>query len=137
MDAFLNGKLQNEITNDKSLSEDAKKQAESILAEIKGGADFAETAKKYSEDTDNASKGGDLGTIEKNQMVPQFEEAAYKLNVGEVSDVVETVYGYHIIKVTAIDGEKRNVSHILIKARDFDWWIADQTKKAKVSYWVK
>lgn len=72
-------------------------KAESVLNEIKGGLDFAEAAKKYSADS-SAVNGGDLGTFTRGQMVPEFEEAAFALNTGEISGVVKTMYGFHIIK---------------------------------------
>jgi len=77
------------------------KQIKKILSEIKGGKDFAEAAKEYSEDV-SASLGGDVGFVKKGQMVPEFEKAVYRLKEGEISDVVETEYGYHIIKAEEI-----------------------------------
>lgn len=136
IDTFLNGKLQNAIQDDKSLNADAEKKANEVLAKVKAGEDFAELAKKYSEDT-TAAKGGDLGSVKKGQLVPEFEDALWKLQVGQTSDLVKTVYGYHIIKLTAINGEERTASHILIKTKDFDTWMADQVKNAKVKYWIK
>lgn len=138
IDTFLSGKLQNAIQNDASLNADAKKQAEDVLSKAKAGQDFAELAKKYSQDTATASKGGDLGMVKKGTMVPEFEDALWKLkNVGDVSDLVKTVYGYHIIKLTGINGDQRQASHILIKTKDFDTWLADQVKSAKIVKWVK
>ena len=78
-----------------------KKQIKEILAELKGGKDFAEAAKEYSEDV-SASLGGDVGFVKKGQMVPEFEKAVYRLKEGEISGVVETEYGYHIIKAEEI-----------------------------------
>lgn len=78
----------------------AQQQAESLLAQIKAGADFAELARKHSQDPGTAGKGGDLGFFSRGAMEPTFEEAAFGLKVGEVSAVVKTPYGFHIIKVT-------------------------------------
>ncbi len=81
--------------------ETVKKKAETVLAKAKAGEDFSELAKTYSEDS-SAANGGDLGFFDKNQMVPAFSEAAFSLGKGEISDVVESRFGYHIIKVTDV-----------------------------------
>ncbi len=73
--------------------------AEKTLAEAKGGADFAELTKKYSEDESNAKTGGDLDYFGRGRMVPEFEEAAFTQTPGTISDLVKTSYGFHIIKV--------------------------------------
>ncbi len=86
------------------LSEDKKaeklKLAESILARAKGGEDFAKLAKEYSEDSVSAVQGGDLGYFSPGMMVQEFNDKAFSMKVGEISDIVETQFGYHIIYLT-------------------------------------
>ena len=79
-------------------------QAEAIVAEARGGADFAELARQYSEDDGTKELGGDLGPISPGQMVPEFEGAAYALDQGEISDPVSSLFGVHIIKATEKTG---------------------------------
>ncbi len=74
-------------------------KADDILNQIHHGADFADLAKKNSEDPGSAEKGGELGWIVKGQTVPNFEKTAFSLKPGELSGVIETEYGYHIIQV--------------------------------------
>ena len=74
--------------------------ANEVLDKLNNGADFAELAKEYSTDTGTADNGGDLGFFGRGQMVKEFEDAAFSIKVGEISQPVKTQYGYHIIKVT-------------------------------------
>jgi len=74
-------------------------QAEALLKQIKGGGDFAELAKKNSQDPGSAQKGGDLGWVSRGQMVKNFEDAVFTLKPNEISNVVTTEYGFHIIQV--------------------------------------
>ncbi len=77
----------------------AKTKTEELLQQIKNGADLAELAKAYSS-CPSGEKGGDLNYFSRGQMVPAFDKAAFELEVGQVSNIVETKHGYHIIKVT-------------------------------------
>jgi peptidyl-prolyl cis-trans isomerase D len=74
-------------------------QAEALLKQIKAGGDFAELAKKNSQDPGSAQKGGDLGWVSRGQMVKPFEDAAFSLKPNEISNVVTTEYGFHIVQV--------------------------------------
>ncbi|RPI15847.1 MAG: parvulin peptidyl-prolyl isomerase [Ignavibacteriae bacterium] len=93
----------------------ARSRAKEILDSIKAGSDFSEMAKKYSHDSASAVAGGDLGRMKKGILVKEFEDAAYLLKSGEVSDLVETQFGYHIIKAYERVGDNIKVQHILIR----------------------
>lgn len=81
---------------------EAKAKAEQLLAQLKSGADFAELAKTSSDDTFSGQEGGKLDWFERGVMDPAFEEAAFALQKGDISDVVESDFGYHIIKLDDI-----------------------------------
>ena len=76
-----------------------RKKAEGIHKKAKRGDDFAQLASEYSDDPGSKTKGGELGYFPRGNMVPEFENAAFNLKPGDISDVIETPYGYHIIKV--------------------------------------
>jgi len=103
----------------RSVTEDEKRlaysTAEKIMDSIKNGVDFGELAKRNSADVQSAEQNGDLGLARKGVFVKEFEEALFTLeNEGDVSEIVETIYGYHIIKLTEKRGEQRRSSHILV-----------------------
>ncbi len=86
-------------SNPTEVNTEAKAKAETLLKQIKDGADFAELARTHST-CPSGKNGGDLGYFTRGKMVPEFEKAAFALDVGKLSGIVETPFGYHIIKVT-------------------------------------
>ena len=120
----------------------AKKKAEDLLAQLRAAPDkFSELAKQNSQDPGSKDNGGDLGFFARGAMVKPFEEAVFKLKQGQMSGIVETDFGFHILKLTGIkpakDGkpEERQASHILIAApaaaKDFQAMRADIEKELK------
>lgn len=133
---LLRTKVQEAIQADPSIDAQAKKRAEDVKKQLKSdGSNFADLAKKHSEDT-SASQGGDLGFAGKGKYVPEFETAAFSLvNPGDISGLVKTQFGYHIIQLVEKKGEEVRVRHILIKTKDFQAWLEDQKKGIKP--WIK
>ena len=104
--------------------------ANELLSQIKEGADFAELAKANSEDTSSSEVGGDLGFFEKELMGAEFDEVAFAMNIGDVSDVVETDYGFfHIIKLTDIEPETMQ-SFEMVEDRLFSLYIKNAKEKS-------
>jgi peptidyl-prolyl cis-trans isomerase SurA len=94
--------------------------AQSLLDSIKAGADFAAIATKYSDDPGSASQGGDLGFVKRGVFYPEFETAAFALDEGEISNVVESPVGFHIIQLLERRGESIHTRHVLIKIEPDD-----------------
>lgn len=137
-----------DVTDPNADPNDAKAKAlakaQNLLKQIKDGADFAELAKANS-DCPSAPRGGDLNFFQRGQMVPPFDKAAFELEVGKISDIVETKFGYHIIKatdhkdagVTSFEQAKDGVIQQLTqkKQRDFAMQYIESLKaKANIVY---
>jgi peptidyl-prolyl cis-trans isomerase C len=93
--------IRNPENADDAAKKKARTEAQSVLAQIKKGGDFAALAKQHSQDPGSAANGGDLGFVPKGQTVPAFEQAAFALKPGQISGVVESPFGFHIIKLIA------------------------------------
>jgi peptidyl-prolyl cis-trans isomerase SurA len=93
---------------------------EEYRAKIAAGDDFAVYAALYSQDPGSAKKGGELGLFERGMMVPEFEAAAFNLKPGELSQIVETKYGFHLLQLIERRGNQINVRHILLQPRTND-----------------
>ena len=115
-------------------------EAEAILKELQAGTDFAELAKAKSQDTGSAEKGGDLGPLRRGQTVPEFEEEAFRLKDGELSAVIQTQYGFHILKggphataVQPFDEVRDRIRQMLLQERQretFTAMMGDLEKRA-------
>ncbi len=92
----------------------AVSQLRDIKSKIQEGTSFEELAQQYSQDPGSRRQGGDLGFVSRGTLVPEFEQVAFSLQQGEISDIIETEFGYHIIKLEERRGEKVHVRHILI-----------------------
>jgi foldase protein PrsA len=103
-------------------------EAKAVLAELAKGADFAKLAKEKSEDPGSKDNGGEIGFAAKGQLVKEFEDAAFKLKPGEISGIVKTQYGYHIIKGIEHRMPKSAV-YSDVKKQVADDYAADNTKK--------
>jgi peptidyl-prolyl cis-trans isomerase D len=111
-----------------------KKQAEELLAKLKAGADFAELAKQKSEDEASAKKGGDLDYFGRGQMVPEFDSVAFSLEPGQMSDLVKTQYGYHIIKVVdKKPAATKPLAEVRAQIEDQLKWDQAQTQAQKIA----
>lgn len=101
-------------------SADAKRRIDAIRTEIAGGARFEDVAKRSSTDTVSGANGGALGKGGKGRFTPKFEEAAYALKVGELSQPVLTPFGWHLIRVDARQGDTLDLRHILVNIAQSD-----------------
>lgn len=93
----------------------AEEEAAQALSRARSGEDFARLAREYSDDPGTRDRGGELGWVGKGELVPEFESALFAMDVGDVSDIVETPFGFHIIQLERIRGDERLARHILIR----------------------
>lgn len=137
------------VPEGQELTEQLKKEAndkiKAVQEKLKSGQDFAALAKSYSEDTASKENGGDIGLISAGQTIKEFEDAAFALKVGEVSDIVETTYGYHLIKVTDHKDEyikdfsevTDTIKSYLLNVKQTDEWekfVSDLILKTNIKY---
>jgi parvulin-like peptidyl-prolyl isomerase len=126
-------------------NKDQKEKAEEVKKQLENGGDFAALAKKYSQDPGSAEQGGDLGCIGRGETVPNFEEAVFNAEQGEIVGPVETEFGYHVIEVTDIQEEAtRPLSEVEAQIRDqltteaqseeFTAWLQKQKEQRNVKY---
>ena len=115
-------------------------EAKDILKQVNNGGDFASLAKKYSLDPGSKIKGGDLGFFATGVMVEPFEQAAFSLKIGEVSKIVESPFGFHVIKVTdsklrKFDGKEKDIEKAALaqkQEKSFQRWYSSLKQEAKV-----
>jgi peptidyl-prolyl cis-trans isomerase SurA len=105
-----------EIKTSQGTLDSLKSKSERVLEFAKSGKDFAQLASLYSDDP-TSQQGGDLGFFRRGDMIPKFEEMAFSLQTGEISDVIQTEFGYHIIKVEEKQGDRVHARHILFLIR--------------------
>jgi foldase protein PrsA len=117
---------------------DTEEEAQAVLQRLEDGEDFAALATEVSTDTLGAELGGDLGWIPKGKMDAAFDEVAFNLPVGEISDVVETPSGFHIILVEERDDD-RELDHDILEQRRsdaFQVWLVDLEAEAEIErFW--
>jgi peptidyl-prolyl cis-trans isomerase C len=126
-------------------NKDQKEKAEEVKKQLENGGDFAALAKKYSQDPGSAEQGGDLGCIGRGETVPNFEEAVFNAEQGEIVGPVETEFGYHVIEVTDIQEEATQpLSEVEAQIREqltteaqseeFTAWLQKQKEQRNVKY---
>jgi peptidyl-prolyl cis-trans isomerase C len=114
--------------------ENALVKATGILVDVKAGKDFAALAKQYSDDPGSGANGGDLGFFERGQMVPPFEQAAFSLQVGQTSELVQSDFGYHIIRVT--DRQAARVQPLADVRGDIEQYLVGQNREQQTRLFV-
>jgi peptidyl-prolyl cis-trans isomerase SurA len=134
------------VVNDKTAEADVKRimaTAMTVLQEARSGKDFSELAKKYSDDHLTAKEGGELGTFKKGEMLPEIENTVATMNPGDISDLVITPAGFHIIKLEkrfsknarTFDEAKAEIEEILFRKKSeerYNQWLADLRQGAAI-----
>ena len=126
-------------------NKDQKEKAEDVKQKLENGGDFAKLAKENSQDPGSAENGGDLGCLGKGETVPEFEQAAFGAEQGEIVGPVKTEFGYHILQVTDVKPEQtRSLQEVESQIRSqlatekqseaFNKWIEEQKKERDVKY---
>lgn len=118
--------------------EQARRNAENVLAELRGGLDFAAAALKYSQDRMTYNKGGDLGYFTKGKMYAEFDAVIGRMKAGEISEVVRTPVGFHIIKV--LEANPDNAREVYLgdeRRRAFKEWQRQQLEEAVIDRYLK
>jgi peptidyl-prolyl cis-trans isomerase C len=126
-------------------TKDQNEKAEDVKQQLEDGGDFAQLAKENSEDPGSAAKGGDLGCLGKGETVPEFEQAAFGAEQGEIVGPVQTEFGYHVLQVTDVKPEQtRSLQEVESQIRSqlatekqsevFSRWIEEQEKERDVKY---
>jgi len=113
-----------------------REAAEEALADIQGGADFATLARERSTDSDTAPNGGDLGWLPRGYMPPEFDDVAFALQPGEVGGPVQTIYGWHIIKVLERDPDRPVSIRMLeaLRGQAFSRWLDEQRQMSAIRW---
>ncbi len=141
---LLRQKLMDELTKDTPKTEeqvwarhilvDTEAEAKTILNFLKAGGDFATFAKTSSKDTGSGANGGDLGWFGKGQMIPEFEAAAFRMKMGEISEPIKSQYGYHIIQVLGQENRPLTATQYeQAKQKVFEDWLTAARAQAKVT----
>lgn len=115
-----------------------EEQAEEVLARLQGGEDFAFLARQYSEDVSTRERGGDMGFFPRGVMPPEVEDAAFSLDVGQTSEIVESQFGFHIVQV--LEKEEREIAVEIfenLRQQTFMQWLQEQRERATIERFVE